>query len=84
MSPVMDLPTIWTDALTKLQTRVTFTYKNWRGMVSTRTVQPFRIFFGVTEYHPDPQWLLEAWDCDKDAARTFALKDISQWKVPAS
>jgi hypothetical protein len=28
---------------------------------------------------PEPQWLLEAVDTEKGAARTFALKDIHSW-----
>lgn len=51
-------------------------YKNERG---TRTIVPRRIFFGKTEFHPEPQWLLEAYDWDKKADRTFAMKDIHSW-----
>ena len=29
--------------------------------------------FGSTQWHPEPQWLLQAWDVDKDAERDFAL-----------
>lgn len=56
--------------------RVTFQYTNWRGETAIRTVIPIRLMFGTTEWHPEPQWLLEALDPEKDADRLFALKDI--------
>lgn len=52
------------------------TYTNWRGETSVRTIQPQYIWFGATEWHPDPQWLLTAFDLEKDAERDFALKDF--------
>jgi len=35
--------------------------------------------FGSTEYHKEEQWLLRAWDVDKQDYRTYALKDILEW-----
>lgn len=35
--------------------------------------------FGTTEWHPEPQWLLHAYDVDKDDMRVFAVKDIHAW-----
>ncbi|MBD9390170.1 hypothetical protein IB237_23495 [Agrobacterium sp. AGB01] len=52
-------------------------YKNWRGEISTRKIQPIRIEFGSTEWHPEPQWLLVATDVEKNAERSFALKDFN-------
>lgn len=52
-------------------------YKNWRGEVSTRRIQPIRIEFAATEWHPEPQWLLVATDIEKQAERSFALKDFN-------
>lgn len=59
--------------------KVTFQYRNWRGEVSRRRVWPVRMYWGSTKWHPDPQWLLEAWDCDKGEYRDFAMKDVSEW-----
>ena len=59
---------------------VTFTYKNHRGETSIRLVRPIMIAFGATEFHPDPQWLLHGWDLNKEAERTFAMKDIKDWE----
>lgn len=52
-------------------------YKNWRGEISTRKIQPIRIEFGATEWHPEPQWLLVARDIEKNAERSFALRDFN-------
>lgn len=62
---------------------VTFTYKNWKGETAVRLVRPIMISFGHTTFHPEPQWLLHAWDINKEAERTFAMKDIKDWD-PAS
>ena len=53
-----------------------FQYKNWLGKVSIRTVIPYEIWFGSTEFHKKEQYLLRAFDMDKKAERNFALKDV--------
>jgi predicted DNA-binding transcriptional regulator YafY len=50
-------------------------YRNHRGEVATRRILPWRVYWGATEYHPTAQWLLECWDVEKGAKRTFALAD---------
>ena len=52
------------------------TYRNWRGEVGERNIVPQSVWFGATEWHPEPQWLLSALDTDKGAARDFALADF--------
>lgn len=49
------------------------TYRNWRGETRERQIRPTRVWFGSTEWHPEPQWLMDAWDLESDAARTFAF-----------
>jgi predicted DNA-binding transcriptional regulator YafY len=56
-------------------------YTNHRGEASWRKILPHRLHFGSTEYHPGPQWLLDAYDVGKEADRTFALKDIHLWRA---
>lgn len=56
---------------------LTFVYRNWRGEIGTRKVRPMRIEFAATEWHPERQWLLIAWDEDKASERSFAIKDIN-------
>lgn len=51
-------------------------YRNWRGETALRTLTPRGIWHGVTDWHPEPQWLLSAFDHDKDAMRDFALADF--------
>ncbi|MBD8554895.1 hypothetical protein IFT84_10205 [Rhizobium sp. CFBP 8762] len=55
---------------------LTFGYTNWRGEYGIRTAVPMRVWFGTSEWHKEPQWLLTAWDIEKNAAREFALCDM--------
>ena len=56
-------------------------YKNWEGEVAIRHVVPIELWYGSTEWHKDPQWLLKVHDLDKDSERDYAMKDILQWGV---
>lgn len=57
---------------------VTLTYTNWRRETAQRTIVPQRVWFGSTDWHPEPQWLLTALDTEKGADRDFALKDFGK------
>ena len=52
-------------------------YTNYKGKTELRTVEPSRVWYGCTEWHPERQWLLQAWDVDKMAMRNFALTDCN-------
>ncbi len=54
-------------------------YTNHRGDTAWRRIVPESIQWGSTDWHPEPQWLLWAFDLDRDAVRTFALRDIWRW-----
>jgi predicted DNA-binding transcriptional regulator YafY len=54
-----------------------FDYVNWRGEKGSRRVIANRIYFGSTEYHKEPQWIMAAYDFEKKADREFAMKDMS-------
>jgi len=56
-----------------------FEYRNWKGRSSLRCVLPTKIYWGSTEYHKQEQWLMEAYDLDKKALRTFAVTDIIRY-----
>lgn len=56
--------------------RVGFVYRNWRGEVAERRVEIRGLWYGSTEWHPEPQWFLKAVDLDKHESRDFALRDI--------
>lgn len=59
---------------------VEIVYTNWKGITAIRHIIPKDIFFGSTEWHQEEQWLLNAFDVEKQADRSFALKDIQSWK----
>ena len=56
-------------------------YTNHRGETAVRRIEPIDIDFDSTEWHPEPQWLLHAFDLDRKAERSFALRDIHEWDV---
>lgn len=64
-----------------LATMVRIDYVNYRGERSVRLIVPQRIYFGDVEWHPGTQWILDAWDVDKAALRSFAVADIRGWHV---
>lgn len=59
-----------------------FTYRNHRGEVARRRVLPTSIRFAATEWHPEPQWLMDAWDLDRQAERAFAMRDMTEFEGP--
>jgi hypothetical protein len=54
-------------------------YTNYRGERAKREIVPSFLHWGSTEFHPEKQWLLHAFDISKDAHRIFAMKDIHSW-----
>lgn len=59
-------------------------YTNHRGQTAWREVLPLRVEFKATEWHPEPQWILQAFDLEKQAEPSFALKDVKRWALPIS
>jgi hypothetical protein len=51
-------------------------YRNWRGETADRKILPIRVWFGATDWHPEPQWFLRAVDVDRGVERDFALADM--------
>lgn len=54
-------------------------YRNHAGVEAWRHIYPLRLWRGCTDWHHEPQWLLDVFDLDKNAERTFAMKDILKW-----
>jgi hypothetical protein len=54
-----------------------FSYRNHRGEICDRRAILTSVRFGTSEWHQEPQWLLLAFDLDRQAEREFALADIS-------
>lgn len=59
--------------------QVVIVYKNYRDEVKTYVIIPHAIHFGITVYHKERQWLMNATDVSRNVFRTFAVKDISSW-----
>lgn len=74
--PLHDLITI------KPNNFVRFKYKNHRGETRIRSAIVIYFQLGVTPYHgEEPQFFLHAFDIEKNAPRSFAVKDISELAV---
>lgn len=58
---------------------VQIVYTNYRGETNVRKIVPQRVWFGESDWHRGPQWFLEAVDLEKNAERSFALKDVRCW-----
>lgn len=52
-------------------------YKNYRGEVARRKVSPVGVWYGVTDWHKSPGWLVHLYDWDKCAWRDYALIDCN-------
>lgn len=63
------------------KTAVVILYTNYRGETAVRCIIPRTIRFASSEWHPEEQWLIDAYDIDKGAERSFALKDIHEWRT---
>lgn len=56
-----------------------FVYTNWRGEVDRRTVRgPITLRIGSTAWHDRDQWLMRAYDLDRQAWREYAMADVIQ------
>jgi predicted DNA-binding transcriptional regulator YafY len=62
-------------------TSVRILYTNYRGVRQWRILTPIRLWHGATEWHPKPQWLLDAVDTEKGEVRSFAMTDIHEWRT---
>lgn len=50
--------------------RIKVRYKNWRGETSIRNIELDGVaFWGKTQWHPEPTWLVAGTDIDKDEGR---------------
>lgn len=54
-------------------------YTNYRHETAIRTIIPEKIWYGSTSWHPEQQWLLDAFDVEKGERRSFAIADIKSW-----
>lgn len=55
-------------------------YKNHRGETSRRKIFPLsKMEWRSTEHHPEAQYIMDVYDYDKQALRSYAVKDILAW-----
>ena len=60
--------------------QVQIVYTNHRGKTRDRLIQPVGLVWSNgNEWHPEPQWLLDAVDLEKGEIRSFAMKDVYNW-----
>ena len=48
-------------------------YTNWEGVTASRNIKPLYLWYGTTEWHPEPQWLIAGIDMETGNRRDFAL-----------
>lgn len=53
--------------MSDLPEHCTVRYTNWRGETSDRRLILGAVRFGSTDWHPDPTWLINAFDLDHPA-----------------
>lgn len=63
--------------------KVVIDYTNWRGERRERTItvsiaQP--MVFGKTKWHPEDQWLLQAYD-ENGVVKLWAMSGIHGWRA---
>ena len=56
-------------------------YRNWRGETAQTKIIPEHIFFGSVEWNLEDQWILTAYDLQRDGYSQFPLKDVFSWKA---
>lgn len=61
-----------------------FLYRNHRDELRLAKIDmsTIKTWIGSTEYYPEPQWLMTAYDLDRKAERTYALQAVSKWLGP--
>lgn len=62
-----------------MEQEVWIDYTNHRRERAWRHIEPMALVFAPSEWHEGLQWLLLAWDLDKQAERGFALTGIHCW-----
>lgn len=71
-----DAPRPADDAAAARGTTIRFRYTNHRGESEEREVTPIRVRFGTSPHHNDPSWLMDAYDHNRRAVRSFLLSGM--------
>jgi len=70
--------------MTSTANAVYFRYTNYRGELSVRHASPISLRLGRSQWHSKTQWLLRAFDHDKQEEREFALSDCNFAMTPTT
>ena len=55
-------------------------YKNYKGVISTRTITIHDFSVRATPHHPgSPQLIMHVYDHDRRAKRDYAARDVIKW-----
>lgn len=55
-----------------------FDYLNWKGNTVHRRVQvQGQVYYGISEYYPEPTWLVNGTDLDRNVARTYKMSNMA-------
>jgi hypothetical protein len=60
---------------------IQFKYVNYKGVEATRVCKVYGFMFGSNEYHKEEQMLLIGMDLEKEATRSYAVKDMREVRV---
>lgn len=62
---------------------VRVSYTNWRNETAIRTIELHGpVYWGATEWHPEPQWLVSGLDLDRGHYRVFAVAEMRPTDSP--
>jgi hypothetical protein len=65
-----------------LNADVIIDYTNWRGERSSRRVRPSgEMSFAGNQWHPEPQWLFEAYCYEDTCHKWFAMSGVHEWRA---
>jgi predicted DNA-binding transcriptional regulator YafY len=55
-------------------------YTDYHGNTKWRRIAPIMLLWqDGSQYHPEPGWVLQAFDVDKGCLRTFMCRNIHKW-----
>jgi hypothetical protein len=60
---------------------IEFEYTNYAGVEKKRRVDVLQLAYGKTHYHPDVQMFIHGFDHEKQAERTFAIRDMRNVEI---
>lgn len=64
-----------------LEQIVELVYVDSKGLRICRRVVPDRIWFGRTDWVPEPQWLLDAYDPERHVTRSYPMSRVEVHSV---